>query len=151
MGCCSLFVIQQVESFEPHTKGDLDYTSEAGWYEKEGCKSGSLRYLRHVSIPYSDGTAEDAIAEQRKADSGQATWSFSDPRQVAIMSLKSFYPGQAAILRSVKKTPARQVFQWKSAKKSVTVVVTRPYWLSFYATSNSVAWVATTIKEAECR
>lgn len=151
MGCCSLFVIQRVESFEPHTKDDLDYTSEAGWYEKEGCKSGSLRYLRHVSIPYSDGTAEEAVAEQRMADSGQAAWAFNDPRQVGIKSLKPFYPDQAPILRSIKKTPARQVFRWKNGKKSVTVVVTRPYWLSVYAASSSVVWVSTTIKEAECR
>ena len=30
MGCCSLLVIQRVESFEPHTRTDLDYTAEAG-------------------------------------------------------------------------------------------------------------------------
>src|SRR6266403_4955422 len=67
MGCCSLFVIQQVESFEPHTKGDLDYTSEAGWYEKEGCKSGSLRYLRHVSILF----RRDSRGSYRRAKNGR--------------------------------------------------------------------------------
>lgn len=29
LGCCSLFVIQRVEWFAPHTRSDLDYTSEA--------------------------------------------------------------------------------------------------------------------------
>ena len=33
----------------------------------------------------------------------------------------------------------------------MVVVVTRPYWLSFYAASDSVAWVSTMIKEAECK
>ena len=31
LGCCSLFVIQRVESFDPHTRKDLDYSAEAGW------------------------------------------------------------------------------------------------------------------------
>jgi hypothetical protein len=149
LGCCSLFVIQRVEWFEPHTRSDLDYTSEAGWYEKEGCKFGSLQYRRHVSISYSDGTAEQSIAEQEMADKGQP-WAFSDPQRVALESLKSFYPGQVPVLRNVKKTPVREVFEWKNGKNRVIVVVTRPYWLSFYAASNSVAWVSTTIKEAGC-
>src|ERR1700731_3605871 len=50
MGCCSLLVIQRVESIEPHTQGDLDYSAEAGWYEGEGCKWGSEKDQRHVSV-----------------------------------------------------------------------------------------------------
>jgi hypothetical protein len=151
LGCCSLFVIQRVESFEPHTRTDLDYTSEGGWYEKEGCRDGSVHYQRHVSIPYPDGDVEQAIAEQKKADSGEAAWAFTDPQRVAVESLKPFYPGQAPVLRSVKKTPVRQVFRWKNGKNQVVVVVvTQPYWLSFYAASGHVAWVSTTIKEAGC-
>jgi hypothetical protein len=150
LGCCSLFVVQRVESFEPHTRSDLDYTSEAGWYEKEGCKYGTLQDKKHVSIPYPDGEVEEAIAEQKKADSGEAAWAFTEPQRVAVDSLKTVYPGQVPVLRSVKKTPARQVFRWKNGKNQVVVVVTRPYWLSFYAASRSVAWVSTMIKEAGC-
>jgi hypothetical protein len=150
LGCCSLFVIQRVESFEPHTRADLDYTSEAGWYEKEGCKYGPLHYQRHVSISHPDGEVERAIAEQSKADSGEAAWAFTDPQRVAVDSLKSYYPGQHPVLRRVKKTPARQVFRWKNGKNQVITVVTRPYWLSFYAASGSVVWVSTMIKEAGC-
>jgi hypothetical protein len=150
MGCCSLFVIQRVEWFEPHARSDVDYTAEAGWYEKEGCNFKSVHYQRHVSISYSDGTAEEAIVEQRMADTSQA-WALRDPQRVAVEALKPLYPGQVPVLRSVKKTPVRQVFRWKNGKKSVVVVVIRPYWLSLYAAAGSVAWVSTTIKEAECR
>jgi hypothetical protein len=149
MGCCSLLVIQRVESFEPHTRTDLDYTAEAGWYADEGCKWGSERDRRHISVANWNGAAQSAIAEQEKADAGEA-WAFSDPEHVAIESLKLFYPGQTPVLHAVKKTSARNVFQWRNGKKSVVVVVTRPYWLSFYAASRSVAWVSTMIKEAEC-
>jgi hypothetical protein len=148
MGCCSLFVIQRVDSFEPHARIDLDYTSEAGFYEKEGCRSSSTRDLTFVSIP--DGTTDDAIKEQMTADQGRAPWAFNDPREVALRSLKSLYPVQTPKLRLVRQSPSRRVFQWSNANKSVTVVVSRPYWLSFYASSSSVVWVATMIKEAEC-
>jgi hypothetical protein len=150
LGCCSLFVIERVESFEAHTRTDLDYTAEAGWYEKEGCRFHTLRDQRHVSIAYPDDTTEQAIAQQRKADSGEAAWVLRDPHRVAEESLQTLYPGQVPILRSVKKTSAREVFRWRNGKNQVVVVVTRPYWLSFYASSGSVAWVTTMVKEAEC-
>jgi hypothetical protein len=150
MGCCSLFVVERVESFEAHTRTDLDYTAEAGWYEKEGCKFRTLRDQRHVSIAYPDETTEQAIAQQRKADSGEAAWAFIDPQRVAVEALKSLYPGQAPLLRSVKKTSTRQVFRWKNGKNQIVIVVIRPYWLSFYASSASVTWVTTMIKEAGC-
>jgi hypothetical protein len=149
MGCCSLFVIEQIKTFEPHDKKDFDFTAEAGWYENEGCKYGTLQYKRHVSIAYFDGTAEQALAEQKIADSGQS-WMFTDPQRVALESLKPFYGDQVLALRKVKETPARKVFLWKNGKQSVVIVLTRPYWLSFYTDSGSVAWIATTIKEAGC-
>jgi hypothetical protein len=150
IGCCSLLVIQQVLSLEPHTRHDLDYTDEAGWYVDEGCKWNSEKNLRQVSIEDWNGTAELAIAEQRNAEGGQA-WAFNDPQRVATESLKTLYPGQTPVLSTVQKTPARYVYRWKTGRKSIVVVVIRPYWLSFFATSSSVAWISTMIKEAECK
>ncbi len=147
LGCCSLLVIQRVESFDPHTRKDLDYTAEAGYYEDVNCKYGLLSDKRRVSS--SDG-AEKAIEEQEKADSGETHWAFTDPKRVATESLKPFYPGQVPVLHDVKETPARRVFRWKDGNHEVVVVVTRPYWLSFYTSSGTVAWITTTIKEAEC-
>jgi hypothetical protein len=74
----------------------------------------------------------------------------TDPDQVAKKSVKTVYPADTVILRIVKESPARRVYRWKTGKSNVVVVVTRPYWLSFYSTSGSVAWVTTMIKEAEC-
>jgi len=54
LAAAASFVIERVESFEAHTRTDLDYTAEAGWYEKEGCKFGALRDHSHVSIAYPD-------------------------------------------------------------------------------------------------
>lgn len=140
-----------MESFEPHTRRDVDYTSEAGWWEKEGCDLGSLRYLRHVSISLPDEELEQAIAEQHRADGGEADWALKDPQRVALESLHRYYPNQVPILRTVTTTPARHVYRWKRGRNAITVVVTRPYWLSFYAKSRSLVWVSTMVKEANCR
>jgi hypothetical protein len=150
LGCCSLLVIQRVEKFEQHTRKDLDYTSDAGWYEDEGCKWETMDYRRHVSITYDEEEAEKAIVEQKMADSGERAWAFTDPERVAIESLRPFYKDQTPVLRRVRKTDVQQVFRWRNGKRSIVVVVARPYWLSFYAASSSVAWVSTTIKEAGC-
>lgn len=150
MGCCSLFVIQKIEGIEPHTRSDLDYTSDAGWYEPEGCEIQSGRNIRYISLQDFDKTSRQAIEEQSAADSGTRSWAFSDPKQVAVESLKSFYKDRDPVLSVVKTSAARQVFLWRMDKKSILVVVTRPYWLSFYSKSGTVAWVSTTIKETEC-
>ncbi len=149
LGCCSLFVIQQVEAFEGHTRRDLDYTAEAGWYEKGGCDNGALRWVKHVSLSFGDEVLQ-TIADQKMADSGTRSWAFDNPERAALEALKPFYQNEVPNLRNVRRSQGRQVFQWKNGKKVVVVVVTRPYWLSFYAKSNSVAWVATTIKEDDC-
>lgn len=150
MGCCSLFVIQKIERIEPHTRSDVDYTSDAGWYEPKGCEVQSGRNIRYISLQDFDETSRQAIQEQSAADGGTRSWAFSDPEKVALESLKPFYSDQAPILRVVKTSAARQVFLWKMDKKSIHVVVTRPYWLSFYSKSGTVVWVSTTIEETEC-
>lgn len=150
LGCCSLFVIQQVESLDDNTRSDLDHTAEAGWYEREGCKYGSLHYVKHVSVSFPDEQTIEAIDIQRKADSGAAIWAFNDPQRVAIESLKKLYPGEVPQLREVKNTSARHVFRWQRGNQQIVVVVARPYWLSFYAKSTAVAWINTMTKQVEC-
>ena len=150
LGCCSLLAIQQVETFEPHGRTDVEYTAEGGWYEKEGCDPDSVSYRRHVSMTFDERAAREAIAEQSLADSGARAWAFTDPSRVAAESLAPFYGDRIPALQKVRATTARQVFRWKQAKRFITVVVTRPYWLSFYSSSGSVAWISTTIKEADC-
>jgi hypothetical protein len=150
-GCCSLLAIQQIVKFEPHIRRDLDYSAEAGWYEDVGCNATSLRYLRHVSFGSRDRVVEEVMEEQRMVDTGGRSWAAVDPMRVAADSLKPFYGTQEPVLRRVKSGEARQVFRWRNGKTSVVVVVAKPYWVSLYAKSPATAWVATTIKEAQCR
>ncbi|HWZ97470.1 MAG TPA: hypothetical protein VN025_06900 [Candidatus Dormibacteraeota bacterium] len=151
LGCCSLLAVQRVESFDPHQDVQLDYSAEAGSYENEGCKINSVHWLRHISVSGHDEDVLQAITEQEMADNGPRNWAFTDPKRVADDAIASLYKNQAPPLKRVKETPTRQIFLWKREKKSTVVVVTKPYWLSFHAKSNSIIWVATVIKEADCR
>jgi hypothetical protein len=150
MGCCILLVIQRVEAFEPHTRTDVDYSADAGWYEPGGCDEGSLMYLRHVSVSFGGEEAQQVIAEQRMADSGERAWAFDDPLRVAVESLKLPPEQKAPFLENIRSIPSREVFRWERGKKVTILVIIRPYWLSFFAKGNAVAWVSATVKEAEC-
>lgn len=151
LSCCSLFAIERVEAFEPHTAQDVDYTAEGGWNEPEGCKNASVGYPRHVSITYNAAEARQVIEEQRRADSGERRWAYSDPHRVVVESIGSIYKQDKPVLKQLKTTHTRVVFRWKYGNKSIVFVATRPYWLSFYSKTGSPIWVSTTIKEATCR
>lgn len=110
LGCCSLLVVQRVASFEPHRRSDVDYTSEAGWYEEEGCKYGSLRYLRHVSIADPDAELQKAIVEQHDADSLRGDWRLHEPQRIALDSLKAYYPNQVPVLHTARRRPPDMYF-----------------------------------------
>lgn len=151
LGCCSLLGIQRVETFEPHRRADVDYTADGGWYEEEGCKSYALEWKKHVSVHSAEGHAKFSITEQRLADWGARPWAFTDPQRVAFESTKLLYAFENPVLKKVRESAVRKVYRWKRSEKTyVIVVVTRPYWLSFYADSDSVVWVSTMIKEAQC-
>lgn len=149
MGCCSLLAIQRVVAFEPHTRSDVDYSADAGWYEPGGCRDGGMRNLRQVSLPFGD-EIQQTIAEQRFADSGERAWAFDDPVRLAVESLRLRPDQKAPVLQQIRSTSSRQVFRWKHGKNVTIIVVIRPYWLSFFAKGNAVAWVSATVKEAEC-
>src|ERR1700683_752101 len=139
MGCCSLLVIQQILSVDPHDRTDVDYGASPDQPDinKAGCEITGL-----VPIwPYSD-----LLEAQRGADSGGRNWVFSDPRQVASDYLANELKiDQASVqgMRQTRKAQGRFVYYWRprGTKKSYIVVVSRPYWLSFYSRDpQKVAW-----------
>ena len=145
IGCCSLFVIEQVESFHAHNRSDLDYTAEHGYYEAVGCEWQGLQHLKDVAIG-----DKQAIAEQELADNGSRGWAFSDPDRVAQQASAQFNSGKSTTLQKLREGPARIVYKAGTGKKYLIIVVTRPYWLTAYAKSAAVVWVTTMIKSVEC-
>jgi hypothetical protein len=149
MGCCSLLMIQQVLSVDPQNRGDLDYRASADQPNENrvGCGYRFLLPLRPQA---------DLIEAQRQADEGSRDWVFNDPKRVAVDALaQSLHLGSdsAIEMAQIRQAQGRIIYEWKPRRKKVTymVVVSRPYWLSFYSRDErKVAWAAIAAYEAGC-
>jgi hypothetical protein len=148
MGCCSLLAIQQVISVDTQGRQDLDYGASAPHPDLKGtCAYENLTESR----PY-----ERIIQEQHEAEAGASDWRFSDPRKVAVEKLVALLAIESSNITTMKQTHEEQsrfVFQWRRAKSHETyiVVVSRPYWLSFYARDpKQIAWAVIAAYKASC-
>jgi len=137
LGCCSLFLIQQVLSFDEHSRDDLDYSDESAHLDDAKCEQGLTRV---------DNEA-DLIAQQRDAESGVAGYAFSEPDRVAreeLSRVAKITPASSIRLKRRSATPAAVFYDASvpGSKTRYALVVDKPYWLLFQAKDHSnVAWV----------
>jgi len=158
MGCCHLFVIEQVESFEPHTRKDLDYSASQGFYEGRELKCKQVGYSdSHLKRPDGSMILGPAFGDapyfrrlQEAADAGERSWALSDPQRVATEVLHEANVDAPDKLKRVKGDDHRIVYEWEHEKKLTTVVVSRPYWLSQFARTTQVTWVVTKAESSGC-
>jgi len=149
MGCCSLLAIQQVLSVDAQDQTGLDYRAYADESRIDSARCG-YRELTPASL-YSD-----SIEAQRGAESGQRDWAFDDPQRVARDSLARLLKiDELSIhgIRQIRAAQGRLVYEWKPSKKHISyvIVVSRPYWLSFYSEDpKKVAWVVIAALELPC-
>ena len=160
--CCDLFVVERVEKFEPHTRHDLEYSadhvrSDEGAGTPHSClpKSEQPQLKDERGQPLFDASSDGGaffINLQKRADRGDQSWAFTDPARVALTQVRRVYGGsvEAKALRPILELPARQAFEWLHNDKWTTVVVARPYWLSFFAKTERVAWVPTWMSTGQC-
>ena len=148
MGCCSLLLNQQVVAVDPQTRTDVDYRTapDQPTIIRSGCG---------VKIVL-EGALKSQLEAQRQAEAGPRAWSFDDPVRVAsdaLVGLLKLDPATAITLAQTRKSPTRLSLEWKppGKKESYTVVVNRPYWLSFRAKDPlKVAWVVMAAYEFSC-
>jgi hypothetical protein len=149
MGCCSLLTIQEIKSVSSQDRDDLDYGASADQpdIDKTGCGYRDLTAIQPAS---------DLMHAQQEADIGQRDWVFDDPQRVASEALARFAKiDQSSIagLKQTRKMQGRIVYEWSLAGKAETYmfVVSRPYWLSFYAHDpKRVAWVVVAAYVSSC-
>ncbi len=148
LGCCSMLVIQEVKDPDTNRRADLDYgeSNENPDLIRQGC-------TLHMLLPEEQDAA--LLQAQHEADSGTRGWAFTDPPRVAADALANtaHLGHDAAAMKLTHDSPGRKTYEWKSAanSKDYTVVVSRPYWLSFYAHDpNRVAWAAVIAYESSC-
>lgn len=142
MGCCSLFVLQEVIESAPHTRPDLDYGSSYDQPDLSKLKCGS-----YTDLLFTFHRFRSILREQESAESDRA-WVFEDPERVARESLARLQKVDAATLgkaKLIRSSQGRNVFEFSvNRRPRFMVVVSKPYWLSFYAQdSTRVAWVPT--------
>jgi hypothetical protein len=148
MGCCSLLVIQQVLAVDKHDRDDLSYESYVDQPDLEKLKCGSYRDLTAI-LPYGD-----MLKAQKEAESGKGSYAFDDPKRVAISGLANLLKIDGATITGLKESRGAQgkiIYEWHpTGETQYMVVITRPYWLSFYAQDpGRVAWVLAAAYE-EC-
>jgi hypothetical protein len=148
MGCCSLLTIQQVLSVDPHNRLDVDYGAAP---DQPKMNMGCVYRRLTETLTYSA-----SIEDEKLADNGDRVWAFDEPQRVASDSLAQLLTIDETSIQGLKetlKTDGRFVYDWTSGDKrtSYMVVVSRPYWLSFYsADPKRVAWVVTAAYESSC-
>jgi hypothetical protein len=151
MGCCSLLAIQQIVAVDPQTRTDLDYRARADEPKienKAGCGVRDLLF-KHAQA--------ELIDAQRRAEAGQPPFAFDDSDRVGAGSLAVLLqidPSSVTHFKRTHEAQGRVTYEWKSrgdAPNSYSVVVSKPYWLSFYAKDpKKVAWVVVGAYESSC-
>jgi hypothetical protein len=141
-------VIERIVAVDPQRSKELDYLALANEPELEraGCGYDELT---------EDSTTGDFLKAQEKADRGEDVWMFTDPKRVGSKALSQLLSvDESSIkLRVARRAQGRFVYEWQPKKNGdiYTVVVSRPYVLSFYAKDpNRVAWVLRAAYQAGC-
>jgi hypothetical protein len=145
LGCCSLLTIQKVLAADLHDRTDVDYGTapESPDMERVGCGYRDMLDL----MPYADSLRRQQLAEEG---------TFSDPKHVALNTLAKALNLDANSIELIPRTSAfqgRAIYDWKPEGNShhYMVVVSRPYWLSFYSKNPAnVAWVPIAAYDAWC-
>jgi hypothetical protein len=149
MGCCTLLAIHQVISTDPQDRDDLDYggSPDQPYIRKVGCGFQMLTPPQAFN---------DLIAAQRTAELGGRDWVFDDPKHVALDALAHLLQIDEASITGLKQTDKAQgrlAYEWRPGQKGVSymVVVSRPYWLTFYSKDpKQTAWIVFAAYKSSC-
>lgn len=145
MGCCGLLVIQQVLSVDPHDRNDLEYEE----IDEPLCVP--YRILTPIRSYY-----PDMLRAQEQAEGGDRAWAFDDAERVVADGLAALLKIDRQSLTGMKelhRSQGRVVYEWHPPGSEIryVMVVSRPYWLSFYShKEGKVAWGLAAVYEEEC-
>jgi len=141
MGCCSLLAIQEIRSVDPQDRPGLDYGASPDQPDLDKLRCGTMRDL--VSLePF-----KEILNAQLQAELGDRSWAFDDSQRVATEGLARILKIPQESVKGIRKTrtaEGRILYEWKPDGKRAhyMIVLSRPYWLSFYSRDpKKVAWV----------
>jgi hypothetical protein len=144
-GFYSLFVIEQVVRFSHSDLKDVDYRVVAETPDGAGSDC-FLSGASHVDFT-------KAIEMQRRADTGERLWAFSNPSQLVVSHLTEERKHPFRISRTVKRSRGRVVYEvvkFGTAER-YWATVSRPYWLTIFAKDpRRVAWTLLGTTSIDC-
>jgi hypothetical protein len=136
MGCCTLLAIEKVENVsDPDASLDSRNTGIDGKYRN---KFNSYSYARDLP------EGNEVIKMQAAAENGSDDWMFTDHRRLVSEYFNNVMKDREAVknLRLAEKSAGRVVYTSKASGKRYVILVTRPYWLSFYSKNpQKIIWV----------
>lgn len=144
LGCCSLFVIQQVLNVDDQRRPDLDYSDTP---EQPSC---------HSFQGVMNDTQTQPLTAQHRAEQGEQAYAFTNDHDVAVAAMKSSVNDLKAddlTLKVTSHNSYRSVYlaSVRGSASSYMIVLSRPYWLSFYAADPAkVAWVVLALYRMPC-
>lgn len=132
MGIGSLFVVQQVVSVGLQSRVGFDTASSVDQPVSDAERCGTYSFL------FFPDRKKD-IELQKRIDAGELAWRVTNPTRVAeegLLGVLESKPSKPVKLIETKRANGRIVYHWRPNGKreiSYMVVVSKPYWLSFYA------------------
>jgi hypothetical protein len=141
MGCCSLLAIEEIRSVDAQDRQGLDYGASPDQPDLSKLRCGTEQDLIPLDL------YKEIMNAQKQAEIGEQSWAFEDSQRVAVESLARILKVPQDSVKGMRKThttEGRILYEWKSDGKRgrYMVVVSRPYWLSFYSSDpKRVAWV----------
>ena len=97
-----------------------------------------------------------AIKLQEKAELGTDELAFTVPQRVArdaIAGVRGVSEASIIGMKTVRQAQGRFIYQWqpRGEKGSYMIVVSRPYWLTFFAKDpQKIAWVVAGAFKSSC-
>ena len=146
-GCCSLLVIEKVETVGTEIEDAVDFAPDAPLTAKKsaGCTT--------TSLPVPEREDEDKLQRLGFREEYQY---LHDPQEVAHRAVPPALPTEGGAAsgtwQKLQDHAAQKIYKWSGADgTSYTVQVSRPYWLlPTTHTGDLVIWVPTAIGKTVC-
>lgn len=149
LGCCELFVIEEIMAVQSDSNPDLDpHAANRHYSTRSGC-----RYLSTLKSFRWDSAI---LAEYRSAEISSDASNFTDPLAVARKALSNLVRIPEPASESVfidHAGPGRHEYSWLNPADGATIklVISKPRWLAYYAKDPShIPWLAVSVTKEDC-
>ncbi len=153
LGCCELFVIEEILAVHSDSDPDLDPHASSRYSRPPIAMRSACRYISTLK-PFN--WRSQILAEYRAAEMSLDPSTFTDPLAVARKSLSELLRIPMPASESVfidHAGPGRHEYSWLNPADGTTIklVISKPRWLAYYAKDPShIPWLAVNVTKEDC-